>query len=70
MTGRYEEAWESIKTEWSIISVRSRLLIKTLMNWDMYRGITIKAAEALEISSETNYINPWMFAYVYAFGRQ
>jgi tetratricopeptide (TPR) repeat protein len=63
MTGKYKEAWESIKKEF--IMLGQGQAFDQNLNELGYTGALTKASETLEILSETNYINPFMFAIVY-----
>jgi len=63
MTGRYKEAWESLKKEF--IMLGQGQVFDQDINELGYAGALVKTAEALKISAQTNYINPYLFAIVY-----
>ncbi|HBE43333.1 MAG TPA: hypothetical protein DDW27_19455 [Bacteroidales bacterium] len=63
ITGRFEEAWESIKKEF--IMAGQGQAFEHDFNKLGYTGALIKATEALEILSETTFVDPAMVAIVY-----
>jgi len=63
LTGRYEEAWESVKSEW--MSLGQEQAFNLDFNELGYVKALYQAAESLQKASESTYINPLLLANVY-----
>jgi adenylate cyclase len=63
ITGRFKEAWESIKTEFTYLG-QGQAFNQDFDELGYVRALN-KAAEALTILGETTYVNPFLLADVY-----
>ena len=64
MTGRYDEAWEVIKNDWQFTGSGSYFSDQDF-NESGYAVALNKAAEAMKISADLTYINPFLLAFIY-----